>query len=182
MKQNIIEKIEIPAEVEVSIENNEIIIKLGDKENKRKFSYYGIEIKKENNNIIIEAKQASKKEMKVANTIKAHINNMLLGLQQSFEYKLEITFVHFPMNVEHDKENNQIVIKNFLGEKKPRTAKILPGVEIIIDKNIITLTSHNKELAGQTAGNFEKATHIRNKDRRKFQDGIYLTEKPGRKI
>jgi len=182
MKQNIIEKIEIPEGLEVDINNNEVVAKAGDKENRRKFSYYGIELRKENNNIIIEAKQASKKEMKVANTIKAHINNMLLGVKEPFEYKLEITFVHFPMNVEYDKENNQIVIKNFLGEKKPRTAKVLPDVDVNINKNIITLTSFNKELAGQTAGNFEKATHIRNKDRRKFQDGIYLTEKPGRKI
>ena len=111
-----------------------------------------------------------------------HVTNLLLGLQKKFVYKLESCFVHFPMTVEYDKKNNQIVIKNFLGEKKQRIAKVLPGVEIDIDKNIITLTSHNKELAGQTAGNFEKATHIRNKDRRKFQDGIYLTEKPGRKI
>lgn len=182
MKQHIIEKIEIPTDIDVNIEGNEITIKSGDKENKRKFSYYGIEIKKENNNIIIEVKKATKRELKVAYTTKAHINNMLQGIKEDFEYKLEIAFVHFPMTVDLDKENNQIVIKNFLGEKKPRTAKILPGVEVKIDKKIITISSHDKESAGQTAGNFEKATHIRNKDRRKFQDGIYLTEKPGRII
>lgn len=180
MKQNILEKIEIPSDIEVSIENNEVTIRSGDKENKRKFSYYGIEIKKEDNNIVIEVKKATKKELKVAYTIKAHINNMLKGVKEDFEYKLEIAFVHFPMTVE--KETDQIVIKNFLGEKKPRTAKILPGVKVDIDKKIITISSHDKELAGQTAGNFEKATHIKNKDRRKFQDGIYLTEKPGRII
>jgi len=180
MRQDIIEKIEIPENMEVTIENNEVSTKFENKENKRKFSYYGIEIKKQENNILIESKKASRKELKVVHTIKAHINNMLLGVKEPFVYKMEIAFVHFPMTVEQ--QGDQIIIKNFLGEKKPRTAKILPNVEVKIDKKIITLTSHNKELAGQTAGNFEKATHIRNKDRRKFQDGIYLTEKPGRVI
>ena len=51
MKQNIIEKIEIPEEIEISIENNEVSIKYNGKEHRRKFSYYGIEIKKEDNNV-----------------------------------------------------------------------------------------------------------------------------------
>ncbi len=84
------------------------------------------------------------------------------------------------MLVEVNKNKNILLIKNFLGEKKPRVAKILPGVEVNIEKNIITISSPNKELAGQTSANFEKATHVRNRDRRKFQDGIFIIKKPMR--
>jgi len=38
--------------------------------------------------------------------------------------------------------------------------------------------SGNKYAAGQTAANLEQATRVRKKDRRVFQDGIFIVEKP----
>jgi large subunit ribosomal protein L6 len=182
MKKQLTEKIEVPEGIEFSVEDNLVTLKSGDKENSRRFNFYGVELKKEGKDIVIEAKHSRKKELQVVYTTKSHIKNMLAGLQEPFEYKLEIAFVHFPMTVELDKETNVLKIKNFLGEKRDRSAKILPGVEVDLGKNKITLKSHDIELAGQTAANIEKATHIRQKDRRKFQDGIYMTERPGGKI
>lgn len=59
---------------------------------------------------------------------------------------------------------------------------MLDGVEIEVKKDSITLKSINKEAAGQTAANFEKATKIRNRDRRVFQDGLFIINKCGKDI
>ena len=84
------------------------------------------------------------------------------------------------MNVSIEKGN--IVVKNFLGEKVARTARILEGSEVKINGDEITITSANKETAGQTASNIEQCTRVTNKDRRVFQDGIYITQKGGKSV
>jgi len=180
MKQNIQEKIEIPEEVELEINGGGIKVSSNGREIIKRINLKNIKIKKEGKTLILESENAGKRESKMLHTAKAHIKNMIKGVKENFVYNLEIAFVHFPMNVEIKGEN--LIIKNFLGEKKSRTCRILPGTEVKISGKLITVQSHNKEFAGQMAANIEKATKTRNKDKRKFQDGIYITEKPGRII
>lgn len=180
MKKEIFQTIEIPENIEVNLDGNLLIVKGPEGELKREFDLHNLEFKKENNKIIVGHKKATKRDKKMINTIRAHINNMIQGVTKKFEYTLKICHSHFPMNVEvKDKE---VIIKNFLGERVPRKAKILEGVDVKIDKEIITVNSTNKELAGQTAANIEKSTRIRKKDRRIFQDGIYIITKSGKEI
>jgi|TARA_Y100000310_G_scaffold167546_2_gene167366 large subunit ribosomal protein L6 len=180
MKKEIIQEVEIPKEVEVNIENNVFIIKGKEGENKKTFNTNKLIFEKKDNKIIIKNEKATKKEKKMINTIAAHIKNMIKGVQEKFEYKLKIVSSHFPISVEV--KENEAIIKNFLGEKIPRKSSIPDKVDVKVEKDIITVTSHDKELAGQTAANFEKNTKIRMKDRRIFQDGIFITNKPGREI
>lgn len=180
MKKEIFNHIEIPEGVEADIEGNLIKVKGKEGSVEREFRINNLIFEKKDRKIIIGHKNSTKKEKKLINTITAHVKNMFKGIQEKFDYKLKIASSHFPISVEL-KENNA-TIKNFLGEKIPREVKILEGVEVKIDNDIITIKSINKELAGQTAANFEKATRIKMKDRRVFQDGIFITNKSGKKI
>jgi len=172
------EELIIPEGINVTIDGNEIILKKDNKEVKRKLNNR-IQLKIEGNKIILNSKKVTKREKKVLYTIKAHIINAIEGLTKSFKYKLQAVSVHFPMTLEIDKSNNILIVKNFLGEKKPRTIKIIPGVEIKVNKDLIELESADIEKAGQVAANIEKGSKIRSRDRRVFQDGIFITEKPG---
>jgi len=182
MKTDIIEKIEFPENIEFEIKENEAIVKYEGKEIRRRFNLKNIDWEKQGNILVIGSKKATKNELKLINTIVAHIKNMIKGMKEKFVYKLEIAFVHFPMNVKIDEAKKAVIISNFLGEKKSRVCNIIDGTEVDIDGRIITVESHNKELAGQMAANLEKATAVRKKDLRKFQDGIYITEKCGKEI
>ncbi len=182
MKREIKAELEIPEGIEVEIIMNDgkkIVVKGKDTELNREFRG-NFNIEKKDNKIIIFNKKGTKRELKLINTIKAHISNMFSGAMNKFEYKLEIASVHFPMTVKE--ENRNIVINNFLGETKPRIVKIPENAEVKIDNNIITVSSNYKEIAGQLAANIEKATKIKARDRRIFQDGIFMIEKAGREI
>ena len=179
VKKDLREEIEIPQEINASIDDDEIIMKKDDKELRRRLEGK-VEIKMEGNKIILEANKSTKNEKKIYGTMKAHIRNMIKGLTEGFKYKLQIANVHFPMNVSHNKETNEIIIKNFLGEKQDRIVKLIEGVDVKVADETIELESFDIEKAGQCAANIEKGAKVRNKDRRIFQDGIFIIEKPGR--
>lgn len=180
MKKEIFQTIEIPGGVEAEISGSTLVVKGPEGEVKKSFKLGKVELKKEGNTIVVGNKKSTKNEKKMTNTITAHINNMIKGVQEKFEYELKICFSHFPITVEI--KGNEAVIKNFLGEKIPRKAKIPQGAEVEAGKEIIKVKSVNKELAGRTAANFEAATKVRSRDRRIFQDGIFMIKKAGKEI
>ncbi|MDD5012742.1 MAG: 50S ribosomal protein L6 [Candidatus Nanoarchaeia archaeon] len=180
MKRSLSQIIEIPEGVKVDVDGGRVIVEGKEGKNEREFNLINLELEKKGNEIIISNKKASKKEKRKMNSIAAHIKNMIKGIQEKFEYKLKICFSHFPITVEV--KGNEALIKNFLGEKTPRKAKIPTGANVKVEKDVIAITSNDVETAGQAAANFETATRISKRDRRVFQDGIFITSKCGEEI
>ncbi|MDO8623016.1 MAG: 50S ribosomal protein L6 [archaeon] len=180
MRRDLSKIIEIPEGVNVKIDGSVIIVKGKEGENKKLFRMGKVKIESNEKKVTLSAKGATKKEKKTMNTITAHINNMIKGVGEKYEYTLKICYSHFPITVEI--KGKEAFVKNFLGEKVPRKMKIKRDVEINIEKDIIKIISTDKELAGQTAADFEKTTWIRLRDRRIFQDGIFIINKAGENI
>ena len=172
--------IEIPEGVTVEVSGNDFIVKGNGKELKRTSELGKIKAEVKDGKIVLTAKGATRRESKMIGTTWAHLKNMVKGVGEDFVYELEVCNVHFPMNVKAD--GNKITIKSFLGETVERVADIHPAAKVDIKGTQITVTSHNIEAAGQTAANLEKATRLIGRDRRIFQDGIFITKKPYRVI
>ncbi len=174
------QEIEIPENVKIKISGKKINVMGPEGENTKEFNIGKLKIKEQEGKIAIECASSTRKEKRMINTITAHIKNMIKGVQEKFEYKLKICASHFPITIEV--KGNTALIKNFLGEKTPRKCIIPKGAEVEINKDVIIIKSTDREIAGQAAANFEIATKVRNRDRRVFQDGIFITNKIGREI
>jgi len=170
-------EITIPENVTATIENDEITIKSEKGELKRVFFHPQINIKINYNKIIIHGKDVRRKQKALIGTYVAHIKNMIKGVTDGFEYKMKTVFSHFPIKT--SVEGNMFVIQNFLGERAPRKANILDGVEVEAKGEDVTVKGIDKEKVGQTVANIERATTVKKRDIRVFQDGVYRISKEG---
>lgn len=180
MNKDLERVIEIPEGVTVEVSGKKVTVKGNGKDLVREFDKGKVSMTVRDGRFVLTAKGATRRESKMIGTIWAHLKNMVKGVGEDFVYELEVANVHFPMNVKL--EGDKVLIKSFLGETTIREAKILPNAKVDIKGSAITVTSYDIEAAGQTAANLEKATRLTGRDRRIFQDGIYITKKPYRVI
>ncbi len=160
MKKIIEEEISIPSEIKVSLEGKNIIF------NGKIKRHVPAKVEITGNSIKVSG------EKKDVNTTIAIIRSCIKGLTEGFEKKLQIVYSHFPISFEI--KGDTLLIKNFLGEKVPRKAKIIGDTKIKFEKDKIIVSGNDAYDVGQTAANIREATKIRHKDPRVFQDGIYL--------
>jgi len=131
-KTEIKEKISIPENITATLESNILTLKGEKGELSRKFTHPKIDIKIDKNLIEINGRSIRRKEKALIGTFIAHINNMIRGVTEGFEYKMKTVFSHFPIKTSVD--GNEFVIENFLGERSARRAKILEGINVeVID-------------------------------------------------
>lgn len=166
----------IPEGVSVEIDNNVVKVKGPLGEIIKNFSKLPVEFHIENNEIKYRIYMKGKKGYALINTIKSILNNLFTGVLRGYTYKMKIFYVHFPISVEVS--GDEVLIKNFTGERGIRRAKIMPGTNVRIVKRgqdtEIIITGLDKEAVGQTAANIHLACKVKNKDPRVFLDGIYL--------
>ncbi len=173
MKFEIKHSIQMPEGVSAKIgENGKIEIKGNLGTLSRRLFHPKISITVDGGVIIVYSCLPDKDARALAGTFAAHLKNMVTGVSSGFEYRMKMVYAHFPMKLEL--KGNNLRISNFLGEHEYREARIPEGVQTKIEKDEITLFSIDKELCGQTVTNIERATKVKRKDLRVFQDGVYL--------
>lgn len=174
------ETINLPEGVNATIAGTRVTIKGAKGELARSFQVAGLSIKSENKQLTLDIPQATKRQKNLLYTTKAHLGNMIKGVQEGYTYKLKVCSGHFPMSVAL--KGDTFEVKNFIGEKVPRKVKIKQGASVKINGDEIEVAATDKELAGQVAADIEKMTRRPGFDKRIFQDGIYITEKAGKAV
>lgn len=172
-------EIMIPDGVKVSLDG-ELVVRGPKGEVKRTFNEPSVKMELQSNKLVLSPSRMNKNQKRMINTYASHIRNMLHGVQELYEYKLKICSSHFPMSTSI--EGNQFLVKNFLGEKVPRKSSILPNTKVTIQGDTVTVSGPDLESVGQTAANIEQSTRITNRDRRVFQDGLWIVSKAGAEV
>ncbi|RMD40893.1 hypothetical protein DV735_g4244, partial [Chaetothyriales sp. CBS 134920] len=113
--------------------------------------------------IQIEIHHGSRKNVATLRTVKSIIENLITGVTKGYKYKMRYVYAHFPINVNVEKVDDRY-----------------EGVEVETSKGVkdqIELWGNSVENVSQSAADIQQICRVRNKDIRKFLDGLYVSEK-----
>jgi len=141
-----IQSINIPEKTEVTLTDGVVSVKgpLGNILRKVKPDV-AIEIK--NRQIILAPQNTTRFAKALWGTYASHMNNMVKGVNEAFVKKLIVEGVGYRVEVEANK-----VILN-VGYSHPVKVSIPEGIEVVTQKNTLTIKGIDKEVVGEFAAN-----------------------------
>ncbi len=136
--------VNIPSGVEVKNENGKLLFKKGNV-TKELDTKNNVNIVIEDNQIKFSPKGDDRQSRAFWGTYRSLANNIVIGLTQGFEKKLEINGVGYRAAV----KGNTLELQ--LGFSHPINYEFPKGIEIKVEKNLITIKGDDKQLVGQIA-------------------------------
>lgn len=136
--------IAIPDGVEVKVDGSFVVVK-GPKGELSKEFPSGINIEIKDKEIIVSPGEQNKKISALWGLSRALLFNLIKGVTDGFEKKLEIEGVGYRANLQGDK----LVLS--LGFSHPVEVAVPTGLKFSVEKNVIIISGFDKELVGQTA-------------------------------
>jgi len=145
--------IQIPAGVEIKIEDSEITVKGPKGELKREIRPE-IAVEKKDNEIIVSVKEnlpaKGGKTKSFWGLTRTLIFNMIEGVTNGHQKKLEVRGVGYKASL----EGEDLVL--LVGYSHPVKIKKTEGIDFAIEKNIIVISGTDKQLVGQVAAEIRK--------------------------
>ena len=164
--------IEIPQGVEVSIKDSIVKVKGGKGEIEQVIPS-GVFVEIKDGQVVVSIKEQSKKNSALWGLIRALLQNAVMGVSQGFEKQLEIIGVGYRANMKGDK-----LLDLAMGFSHPVEMPVPEGLQLKVEKNIITISGINKEKVGQFAAEIRA---VRKPEPYKGKGIRYLGEKVRRK-
>jgi len=138
------EPVTIPSGIDVSLDGTEIVAKKGNLE-KRLETHGRVNVEVKKDEVVLTRNGEDKQSSAFWGTYRALLNNMIIGLDKGFTKSLEINGVGYRAAVSGKTLELQ------LGFSHPINYAIPEGLEIKVDKNIITIQGTEKQTVGQAA-------------------------------
>jgi large subunit ribosomal protein L6 len=152
--------IAIPAGVTVTIGDADVTV-AGPKGQLTQALVKLVSVAQEGGEIVVTRAHEAKQSRANHGLMRALINNMVVGVTQGFEKKLEVIGVGYRADV----KGSQLVLN--LGYSHPINFPIPEGITITADKqNVVTVTGASKQQVGQVAAvirGFRKPDHYKGK-------------------
>lgn len=142
--------ISIPENVKIRMENNTVYVKGPKGELELSLpKFIKTEINENQLNVSV-ANPEDKKQRSCWGTFNVLISNMIQGVNQGFEKKLELVGIGYRAKT----SDNKITFN--IGFSHPVDFILPPGIKAIIEQNIITLQGIDKQLVGEMAARIRK--------------------------
>merc|ERR1712126_239765 len=173
-------QVKIPEDITATVNNRVVSIKGKRGLLRKSFKHTQLDVKMlGKKRIQVEKWFGNRKDIATVRTVISHIENMMKGVTYGYRYKMKSVYAHFPINIAIQDDGKTVEVRNFLGEKYVRRAAMSDGVKCVQtgQKDEIALEGNDLELVSQSAAQIQQCVLVKNKDIRKFLDGIYVSEK-----
>lgn len=165
----------LPTGVEVTADATTLTVK-GPKGTLTRRLHPAVSVSVENGTATVVPNQKYEAAAAMWGTFAAHLNNMVHGVTQGFEKKLQIEGVGYRAEL----KGRTLVLS--MGYSHPVEMPVPEGIEALVEKNIITLTGADNEVLGQFAADVravKKPEPYKGKGIRYV--GEYIIRKQGKK-
>nr|ALS05122.1 60S ribosomal protein L9 [Labidocera rotunda] len=178
---NSFQLVKIPEGIEASVKSRVVTIKGPRGSLTKSFKHLAIDIYLVGTDTIKVEKWFGKtKQLASVRTVCSHIKNLIKGVTYGFMYKMRAVYAHFPIICAISEGGSLIEVRNFLGEKYVRKVRMAPGVTVEnskAQKDELIVTGNSIDDVSKSAALIQQSTTVKNKDIRKFLDGLYVSEK-----
>jgi large subunit ribosomal protein L6 len=134
----------VPSGIDVKIEGTVLVARKG-KQEKRLETHGRVAMEIKENEVIFSRKDETKQSSAYWGTYRSLFNNIIIGLDKGFSKSLEINGVGYRANL------NGKTLELQLGHSHPINYTIPEGIDIKVEKNIITVSGDEKQTVGQVA-------------------------------
>jgi large subunit ribosomal protein L6 len=139
--------IQIPAGVEVTFADGVLTVKGAKGTLTRTFNTKVVDVSVADNQITLTPNKKQDGAQALWGTYASHIGNMIEGVTNGFEKKLEVEGVGYRAEA----QGNKLVLS--VGYSHPVEKHAPEGINIAVEKNLITISGPDKEVVGQFAAN-----------------------------